>query len=327
MSASIRGMRRAVRAGRGLRRWQALLSLATPLLAVGMALAWHGSVAAQEVDFSGEWQSIYHEDSPERIPGPDLGDYSGIPINAEARMRGDTYDPLLPSAVPELTCRQHGADYSMRGLSNIRITVEYDPVTQQAVAFHTRMGFQDAARTVWLDGRAHPSKYAPHTWQGFSTGVWDGDSLVVTTTHLKASYLRRNGLAASADRTFTEHWVRHGNYLSVVTVIDDPDFLTEPLVRSESWVLNPGQRMGNNPCEYVPEQPVPPGTVPNYLPGKNPWLQEFAQRYGLPLRGVRGGADTIYPEDQSTLGKPVSAPAHCTLYCQCMNVGSVCNAQ
>ena len=27
----------------------------------------------------------FHEDQPERIPGPDLVDYLGIPINAEAR--------------------------------------------------------------------------------------------------------------------------------------------------------------------------------------------------------------------------------------------------
>ena len=37
-------------------------------------------------------------------------------------------------------------------------------------------------RTIYMDGRPHPSEYAPHTWQGFSTGEWEGDMLKVTTT-------------------------------------------------------------------------------------------------------------------------------------------------
>jgi hypothetical protein len=48
-----------------------------------------------------------------------------------------------------------------------------------------------------MDGRQHPPAYMPHTWQGFSTGVWDGNTLVITTTHLKANYLRRNGIPSS----------------------------------------------------------------------------------------------------------------------------------
>ena len=35
--------------------------------------------------------SRFHEDAPERGPGPELADYLGIPINDAARMRGDTW--------------------------------------------------------------------------------------------------------------------------------------------------------------------------------------------------------------------------------------------
>jgi hypothetical protein len=93
-----------------------------------------------------------------------------------------------------------------------------------------------------------------------------------------------------------EHWVRHGEYLTVVTVIDDPVFLTERLVRSQTWALDPGQRMGSNPCQYAAELPLGEGVVPHWLPGTNPYLKEFAEWYGLPYEGVRGGADTMYPE-------------------------------
>jgi hypothetical protein len=291
-----------------------------PLLLCSLA-----APAFAQVDFSGEWVPLFHEDEPERLPGPELGDYMGIPINDAARLRGDSYDADRISVVSEYECRPHGADYSMRGLSNMRIDNILDPVTQRLIAIHTRMNFQEMSRTIWLDGRPHPSEYAPHTWQGFSTASWQDNMLNVYTTHLKESYLRRNGLPRSDKGTFREHWMRHGNYLTVTTVITDPVFLTQPMVRSQSWVLDPGQRMGRDICESVPEIPKKAGTVPNHLPGTNPFLHEVADEYGLPYEAVRGGAETLYPEYQLKMGKPDKpAPEKCVRYCGCGNQGDSC---
>jgi hypothetical protein len=38
-----------------------------------------------EIDFTGSWTPLFHEDYPERFPGPELGDYMGIPLNPAAR--------------------------------------------------------------------------------------------------------------------------------------------------------------------------------------------------------------------------------------------------
>ena len=46
--------------------------------------------------------------------------------------------------------------------------------------------------------------------------------LTITTTHLKTNYMRRNGIPRSDKAIFTEHWTRHGDYLTVTTVIEDP---------------------------------------------------------------------------------------------------------
>ncbi len=288
------------------------------------ALSVASSASAQEIDFTGEWRPIYHEDGPERIPGPDLGDYAGFPINDAARLRADSYDPERIVVVSENGCRQHSGDYSMRGLANLRIMRELDPVTQQAVAFHTRIGFHTMDRTIWLDGRAHPGPQAAHTWQGFSTAEWKGNQLAITTTHLKENYHRRNGIPSGPNRTFTERWVRHGDVLTVITIVDDPEMMTERFVRSQSWILDPGQHVLANPCEYGSEVPAEPGTVPHYLPGTNPFLTEFADRYGLPRSGPRGGAETMYPEFRLKMEKPATTPEKCTLYCRCMNDGAVC---
>jgi len=271
-----------------------------------------------QVDFSGEWAPLFHEDIPERLPGPELGDYMGIPINAAARLRGDSYDADRISIVSEYQCRPHGGDYSMRGLSNMRVDSVRDPVTQQLVAWHTRMGFQEMERTIWMDGRPRPDDLAKHTWQGFSLGTWDANMMNVFTTHEKESYLRRNGLPRSDKATFTEHWVRHGNYLTITTAITDPVFLTEPLVRSQSWILDPGQRMGRDICEYGAEVPKPkPDYVPNHLPGTNPFLHEVADWYGLPYEATRGGAETMYPEYRQRMGKPENPKQECDRYCDC----------
>ncbi len=151
--------------------------------------------------------------------------------------------------------------------------------------------------------------------------------LTITTTHLKENYIRRNGVPRSDKATFTEHWTRHADWLTVTTVITDPAFLTEPLVRSDNWYLDPGQSIGVFGCETAAEVPAPEGTVPHWLPGTNPNLQEFANWYGLPFAATRGGAETLYPEYRAKL-RDYKPPAECTRYCSCLTLlGNGCNIQ
>jgi hypothetical protein len=91
-----------------------------------------------------------------------------------------------------------------------------------------RLRHMVAQRTIYMDGRPHPSDNAPHTWQGFSTGEWEGDMLKVTTTHLKEGWLRRNGLARSDKAVLIEYFIRHGDFFTIVTDVEDPVYLTEP---------------------------------------------------------------------------------------------------
>jgi hypothetical protein len=271
---------------------------------------------AAQIDFTAEWAPIYHEDAPERGPGPELGDYTELPLNDAARLQADSWDADRISAVQEYQCRPHGSDYALRGLGNLRITREIDPATQRTVAFRVHVLAWDSERTIWLDGRPHPPASAPHTWQGFSTAVWEGNMMTVTTTHLKTNYMRRNGVPRSDRATVTEHWTRHGDYMTVTTVIDDPVFLTEPLVRSDNWFADPGQHLGIFGCEYAPEVPSASRKVPHHLIGENPYLKEFSVWYGIPYEATRGGAETLYPEYREKLTGH-KAPAKCDRYCTC----------
>src|SRR6188472_3180942 len=171
-----------------------------------------GTTALAHVDLSGAWGQRFHEDNPERLAGPEIGDYLGLPINDAARLRGDSWDASLLT-LPEHQCKPHPADYGPRGPANLRIWKEVDKDTQQLIAYHTHISWQAPERTIWMDGRPHPPEYAAHTWQGFSTGKWEGDVLTVTTTHLKAGWIRRNGIPRSDRATLTEHFIRHGDNL------------------------------------------------------------------------------------------------------------------
>jgi hypothetical protein len=272
-----------------------------------VAVALGARPASAQVDFSGGWITKVHEDAPERGPGPEIGDYAGLPVNDAARMKADAWDAQELEAI-EHECEPHPADYGPRGPANMRVWGDMDPLTKGITAWHTELSYMLPLRTIYMDGRPHPSPNAPHTWQGFSTGEWDGDKLKVTTTHLKQGWVRRNGLPRSATATLIEYYVRHHDVLTLVAVVKDPVYLTEPLIRSSSWVEQTGFQLYPNYCVPNLEVPHPRGYVAFHLPGKNPFLTEFASRWSIPLDASRGGADTMYPEYQLKLATMPAPP-------------------
>jgi hypothetical protein len=246
-------------------------------------------------DFTGDYAPQFHEDQPERGPGPEIGDYLGLPLNDSARLHADSWDASLLT-LPEHQCKPHPFDYSPRGPANLRVWKEIDTASQRLIAFHTHISWQAPERTIYMDGRPHPPAYAAHTWQGFSTGQFDGDSLTITTTHMKEGWIRRNGVYRSDDAQVVEHWNRHGNVLTWMVWINDPHWLAEPFVRTSDFVETRRQQIGPYPCEPVIEVERPLGAVPHHLPGQNQFLDEFSRRTGVPFEATRGGDETLYPE-------------------------------
>src|SRR3984957_13505197 len=180
----------------------------------------------------GLWSGMYHEDELERTdPGPPPGDYTGIPINDAARYHADSWDADLVS-VMEHQCIPHNAIYSMRGPANLNVHAELDSSTGRLLAYVIDGTFGGATRTIWMDGRPHPTKYAAHTWGGFSTVAWEGDTLKVVTTHIKAGYLRRNGITFNDTATLTEFFDLHDKYLTVTTLE-----LTVPEIAQEGGTM------------------------------------------------------------------------------------------
>ncbi len=314
-------------------RWLRLVGWCALAALVGVVFATIRPIAAQSVqsptshpivvgyldtlddlDISGTWAHRLHEDWYDRFPGPDEGDYTGLPLNDAARLRADAWRASI-WALPEWQCRPHGAEYRFRSDWPLSVSKVVDPITQQLVAYAAEMLFygpavgarSDAAeaadvKLIYMDGRPHPTPDALHTWAGFSTGRWTGNMLTVETTHAKEGYFRRNGVPQSDLMTMTEHWMRNDDILTLATIATDPVYLTEPLVRTTNFELDPTHPVGQpRLCDIVEETSRPKGDVPHHLPGSNSYLKDFANRFRLPFEVTRGGAETLYPDYQLKL--------------------------
>jgi hypothetical protein len=245
-------------------------------------------------------------------------DYLGLPINQDGRTKALSYMASQLSML-ERQCLYYTPQYVVVGPQALRIWVETDPISGKTVAWKMSGAPDRTVLTIWMDGRPHPPDYAPHSFAGFTTGVWEGNTLTTYTTHVKAGYIRRNGTPSSNEATLTEHIRRHGDILEITALLEDPVYLTEPDVISRSWQLDTTMRMSPAPPPCMPETEVPrlqgDGSVPHYLPGQNPFMNEVTQMYHIPVEAVMGGAETMYPEYRKKLKANYVPPEKCVRYC------------
>jgi hypothetical protein len=260
----------------------------------GLFLLLLSGKSVAQFDISGSWRALAHEDQPERGPGPDIMEYVGLPINTAARMAGMSWDPAQ-LAMTEFQCRPHPSDYGSRH-SNFRIWQEVESASQKTLTWKMRREWMEPQRTIYMDERTRPGDAAAHTWQGFSLGGWDGNMLNILTTDLKRGYIRRNGIPRSDLGQLQESYIRHDEFLTVISVVSDPIYLTEPFIRSSNYRLDPALIISPYPCDPAVEIQRDRGHVPHYLPGQNPFGGEYAERYGIQSGDSLGGAATMYPE-------------------------------
>ena len=282
-----------------------------PLLLVVVALAGAGVSAqvptgrsASPPDIAGEWVLEGNEDRGavgSVQPSPD--DYLGIPFNDAGRQRSDTTAESL-WGMAQFQCRPHSAPHQWRGLGGARILSELDPLGRNVRAYHIQF-WRSLDRPIYMDGRPHPPAWAPHSWSGFSTGEWVGNTLVVQTTHLKDGFLRRGGPQTSDMLTMTEFFTRHDDMLAIVQVTDDPLYMDEPFVQSTTYLYDPTTRVNAESCNagtFAESGGVNPHFVPHHLPGREPFISEWLPSEDwIPFDAIRGGVKTIYPEYRATL--------------------------
>jgi cyclase len=257
-------------------------------------------------DIAGEWNQLNNEE--DTAVQPPLGQYLGVPFNDAGRMRAETTAESI-WGTPEYQCRPHSAPHQWRGLGGARILKEQDPLTREVRAYHFQF-MLSLDRPVYMDGRPHPPAWAPHSWSGFSTGEWIGNTLKITTTHLKDGYLKRGGEQTSDQLRMMEYLTRHDDILTVVTVVEDPIYLDEPFVQSTTYQYDLNSNVAMEACEasaFAQNGGTDRHHVPHFLPGQNTGLTEWRKTEDwIPLEPAKGGVKTIYPEYRATLNGAMS---------------------
>ena len=286
------------------------------------ALLWVLTLAAvpasAQIDLTGSYNSRMHEDWFIRGPGQDLADYTGLALSDEARAAELAYEPTL-LAMRERQCLPYSPYAFTIQPGGFSIWSELD-AAGRIIAWKTASQTIRMSLTIWMDGRPHPSENAFYPFSGFTTGRWDGDVLVAHTSHIKAGYLRRNGVGSSDKATADWRIFRHGDFLTVMVIVNDPVYLIEPDVVTRVWALDPKSNMSTTSTPCVPVSELPRideiGVVPHHLPGKNPDVNELTERYGIPREAVLGFPETLYPEYRKKLkAETFTNRNQCNRYC------------
>lgn len=204
--------------------------------------------AAAPIDLTGYWVSIVTEDWRFRMVTPAKGDYLSVPMNLESKKVADAWDPAKDEAAGE-QCKSYGAAGIMRLPERLHITWQDDNTL--------RMDIDAGTQTrLFHFGPAKPSEGA-RTWQGDSAAEWqfqrtppntmgqpqrptgppESGNLKVITTHMRAGYLRKNGVPYSDNAVLTEYYdvvqePDNSQWLILTSVVRDPLYLQQPFVIS-----------------------------------------------------------------------------------------------
>lgn len=228
--------------------------------------------ASAQVDLTGYWVALVTEDWLWRMTTAPPGDATSVPLNPQGRRAAGEWDPEQDAANGE-ACRPFGAAGLMRLPLRLHITWE----NENTLKIETDAGEQTRLLRFG-DGAAPP---AANSWQGFTTAEWTrpvggfdlravlsgrpaapasgppSGSLKAFTTHMRPGYLRWNGVPYSENAELTEYFSRvsaFGNdYLTVLSVVHDPAFLSEDFVTSSHFKREPDDANWTpSPCRTAP---------------------------------------------------------------------------
>lgn len=202
--------------------------------------------SAERPDFSGYWDMARPMPEPDPVlmamvpPGAALmmdtgaeefpvNEYGGLILTPEALEVAHNWKPTDDFTL-SLACSPPSIAYSMQGPFPFEIYQSDEFIV-------IRMEYFDVNRVIFLDGRGHPPEDAPHSKAGHSIGHWEGDVLVVDTTHLERSTLTNNGLFHSDQLHVVERFrlSEDGQTLLATQEYEDPEALENRGVRFIAW--------------------------------------------------------------------------------------------
>ena len=233
------------------------------LLAIALltfAAAQTQAAETKRPDLSGFWQLIVEkkpggqalidalpkdvvllDDTGPREFGP--GEFGGLKPKPHALKAAQSWSPK-DALSREKTCVKPSIVYAMQG----PFPMEIHQATELIVF---RLEYFELTRVIFMDGRPHPPADAPHSKTGHSVGRWEGDVLVVETTHLAPATITNNGLDHSDKIRVIERFQLSpdGTRLWATQLYEDPENLENRGARYMAWKRVPGQYIFPYECD------------------------------------------------------------------------------
>jgi len=171
------------------------------------------------------------------------GDFAGLKLKPAAIEEVRNYD-FASELKRENTCNAPSVAFFMQAPFPMEL---YQ--SDGLIVF--KMEYFDLVRVVFLDGRAHPPATAPHTRSGHSVGHWEGDTLVVDTTHIAPGTFMNNGFNHSADLHMVERFrsSADGSTLWLTQLYDDEQVFDGLAARYMAWTRRPGEYVYPYDCD------------------------------------------------------------------------------
>ena len=173
--------------------------------------------------------------------------HANLSLNEVGRAARDAYDPLSREN-PESTCvgRPTPAALVSTGLYLMEIDL-----SRQEEAIMFRSEWFDEERTIYMDGREHPDPVERFV-TGHSIGWWEGDTLVVDTANFedhRSPY--QIGVPSGGQKHVVERFrlTETGSHIDLEFVLEDPEYLAEPMVHSRQLIHSPHLEMLHGDCD------------------------------------------------------------------------------
>ena len=118
-----------------------------------------------------------------------------------------------------------------------------------------RLEEYDAVRMIYMDREAPPAGIED-SLTGYSVGRWEGETLVVTTTHISWPWVSQIGVPQSAQSVLVERFTpsADGSRLTYELTSTDPVNFTEPFGGTKTWLYLPDQEIRPYECQVTSEE-------------------------------------------------------------------------
>jgi hypothetical protein len=156
------------------------------------------------------------------------------------------WDPLADD--PALRCEPPGMPAMMDGPYPLRFIDQGNTILVELEEW-------DGSRTIYMKPD-DDSSAVPATHTGYSTGHWEGDTLVVRTTRVSAPYVDDLGTPFSEDGEIIERMTLSPDRTAMEyeATVTDPRIFAEPAILRGSFVWVPGEQIKPFNCS-LPEAP------------------------------------------------------------------------